>query len=361
MAYGFRLYSVRMVKGVMGSKPVPFEQCGADGKGHLSDWLERVLTELETHETLTKMPVLRVGQGATRPSIGSHSSVAPERGDPQVRWRSHTTKPTKILFEIQYGTVGRFAVAMAQKAKDDADISDKAASHVFRGILYLPLKGEIGVLALESIDNSTPVDIVHSWLARAAIHVFEKDEVDVAAMSPTQAAGLSPAIFKINFKQIANLPRLKKMVKKSNTTELVLRKMEISGSGKPTKEKIKLVNKVTTKGERAKLADWAADVVNRSSDDGSTALQKKKASLVELEAIVDTSSGGNVGGMGFNEGHVVVNDGTGRKKIGPDHLDQFFVYPINGDLQPSDTKFEREVAKEVVELKKLLGAKLDVS
>ncbi len=360
MAYGFRLYSVRMVKGVMGSKPVPFEQCGPDGKGHLSDWIDRVLTELEGHETLTKMPALRIGQGTKRPTIGSHFSVSPERGDPQVRWRTHTTKPTKVTFEIQYGTVGRFAVAMAQKAKDDADISDKAASHVFRGILYLPLKGQVGVLALESIDNATPVDVVHSWLARASIHVFEEDEAEVAAMNATQAAGLSPAIFKINFKQIANLPRLQKMVKKSNTAELVLRKLEISGSGKPTKEKIKLVNKVTTKGERTKLTKWAADVVSRSAD-GSTAAQKKKAALVELEAIVDTTSGGSVGPMGFNEGHVVVDDGTGRKKIGPSHLDQFFVYPIAGDLQPSDKKFEQEVAKEVVELRKLLGTKLDLS
>ena len=59
-------------------------------------------------------------------------------------------------------STGAHAIGDAARiiAADDADISDKAASHIYRGIFYLPAKGEVGILALESIDGSSPVENV---------------------------------------------------------------------------------------------------------------------------------------------------------------------------------------------------------
>lgn len=193
MGYGFRLYNVRLVKGIGGSKEVPFEECGMTGADHLSVWVGRLLTELESHETLTGMPRLRLGVGDVRLPIDHHAALAPTRGDPQIRWRKHSIAgPQKITFEVQYGTVGRFDWAIAQKASDDADISKKSAAHVFRGILCLPKKGTLGVLALEAVDNSSPNEIVHHWLARAAIHEYDKDVVARDLLTTDQAATLAP-------------------------------------------------------------------------------------------------------------------------------------------------------------------------
>lgn len=46
---------------------------------------------------------------------------------------------------------------------------------------------------------------------------------------------------------------------------MVLRKMEISPSGKPTKQKMKLTNKVTTAVERSDLTKWATKMIDAAA------------------------------------------------------------------------------------------------
>lgn len=351
--YGFRLYKVQLVRSLTATKKEPFHACGASRDDHVGVWVERLFSHLEQYDTLTRMPQLRVAEGDPYPEIASHVSADPDRDDPQIRFLSHSVDKSmsQYLFTISYGTAGRFPFAMATERSKDVRLTAMSTAQDYRGVFYLPPKGMVGTLAVETVPTGgNPIGPLYAWLARAAVELMEEDKEYATTLTDDEAAKLDPTPFRLVFNQAANFPKIRRMINEADETELVLRKTAISTSGKPSTEKVKLTSKVDTKVERDRATAWARNVydrfVNKSAD--------TEASLVELEELVD----GNVHGVGFNDGYIRVKTAAGTKKIGPNHMDRFFEYHVS-PTRPSDTKFVQEVWKEVVDLRVLLGVELD--
>ena len=352
--YGFRLYTVKVVRGGGKSKAVPLDQVGRDQKQHIGTWVRRLLDELEDYDALTQMPARRHAEGETLRAISDHLGTG-DRDDPRVDFHEHTKTPTsRIRFEFSYGRLGRVPFAIGDTPADFVDLRQHAAGHRYRGLFYFPKAGEVGVLALETIPSSAhPVESLNAWLARAALDVAFKDSDDILALPEAERAGLEAVPFKLNFSQVVNYGRLEKMIKETSDVELVLRKTSISKGATAESEKIRLVTKIDTLSERNRAVKVAHKLFDRISKEGDEA-----AGMVELEGLAP----GDVSDLEFNDGYIKVDDGNnGVKKIGIDAMDRFFIYPVGSSVQLKALEWEKRVAAEVVSLQGLLGVELEVS
>jgi hypothetical protein len=354
MGYGFRLYEVKLVGGSGKSKPIEFDKCGLDRTQHVSTWLRRVFTKLEGYQSLSKMPQQRPAVDDPLPDIRDHEQPG-THADPVVDFHDHTKTPaTRIRFEFSYGRVGRVPFALGPTPDDYIDLQNRATGHRYRGILYLPPDGTVGLLALETIPSSAhPIESLNAWLARAAVEVAAEDAATVAALAEADRDGLEPAPFKLNFKQLVNLERLSKMIKETSDVELVLRRTIIGAGGKKTAEKVRMVSKIETVAERNKAVAVARKLYEKTVGES-----QDLVGMAELESLAP----GDVAGLEFNDGYIKVDDGNnGVKKVGIDVMDRYFNYPIATTTRPTTKKWEHGVAAEVVSMQALLGVELDVS
>lgn len=354
--YGFRLYTVKLVSGYQKSKAIDFDKCGPSGDQHVSVWVRRVLAHLESFKPLTGPPVLVHAVDETHADMAPIEEYVrePTRGQYRTKFVEHTKTPlTRIRFTIQYGRTGKVELGL----QDDGAL---ALSHIptgdkYRGVLYLPATGQRGLLALESVPNApNPQRMINRWLARAALDLQAGDLEAVEKLTPEEQAKVKPMPFKLNFNQYPNLERIEKAVANSPAAKVVLRKDTIDGGGTQSDDEI-VLSSTLGQAKRKQAATIAGTMYRKVA--GKLADGEQPVTIDDLEDLVE----GTLDGIEWTEGYIQVEDETGLKKIGLEHIDKFFVYPLGASSPLSDKKFEQKVALEVSGLQSTLGIDLDFS
>lgn len=353
--YGFRLYTVKLVAGVKKSKAIDLAQCGMSGDEHASVWIRRLLSLLESHGPLTGPPINVMAIDETEQDLAPISSYVrrPNRGEYRTRFLDHTTSPAgRILFRFQYARTGKVTVGIDDE--QTIPLGHIPTGDSYRALLYLPASGPKGVLALESIPSApNPSRMINNWLARAALDVVLEDQ-EVAAKAKPEAK-LKPQAFKLNFNQYPNIDRIQKAVENDTTAKVVLKRDKIDGEGRPVDDAMVLSSTLRSQNKRTTAGKLAGTMVRRFV--GGLGDDEEPVSIDDLESLID----GSLDGIEWTEGYIQVDDETGLKKIGLDHIDKFFIYPVGSNVAPTDKKFEQAVAKEVVGLQSVLGVDLDLS
>lgn len=349
--YGYRLYTVKLVSAARKSKAIEFDKCGASGDEHVSVWVRRALTLLESYGPFTGAPhQLHAVDEDGLPEIETYV-VRPTRGQYRTNFVGHTKAPvTRIRFSLEYGRTGKVSVGVT----DDGSIP---LDHIptgdrYRGILYLPPTGTLGLLALESVPSApNPQRMMNAWLARAAVDLAAED---LARVTDENREAVRPQAFKLNFNQYPNIDRIEKAVQNNPAAKVVLRREHIDGQGIPSDDQIVLSSTLRSQKKKNAAAKVAGNLVRKVT--GQLAEDEEPVTVEALEELVD----GSLEGIEWTEGYIQIDDASGLKKIGLEKIDKFFVYPIGSSVPLNDKKFEMAVAKEVVSLQSVLGLDLDL-
>ncbi len=339
MRYGFKLFNARVVRGMRGSAAQDVSKVGREDGQHYSEYLSKeVLPTLVGYNSLTGVPRLIVlTDEDALPPIADYQTDG-VIGDPRLRFTEVDVDGHHVFFKMNYGWVGRYKTAAAVDPDDDTDIDEAAASNSYRSCLFLPKAGNKGVLAVETISGTTPAHLIPRWLKRGS------HEVATSTEPAGQPYGLAAT-------GVVDLERLRHMLAADNNARIHLEKKTISGSGKRQTRKLVLEEYIRTEAERQSVLDYAQSVLGFGDETTGNGL----AELVEL---VDE----NVGDVGFDDGYIVFqSESDGSKRIGPNHLDQVFVYPISAGAIGDDEQWLQEVKRTVGGLATGLGVQLDLS
>jgi hypothetical protein len=339
MKHGFKLFNAKVVRGMKGSAAQDVSKVGPSDNQHYGDYISKeVLPSLISSNTLTGMPRLIVLRDETDlPPITEHN-VEGIPGDPRVRFTSVSVDGYHVLFKLIYGKVGQYQTAAAVAPEDDADIDEAAVSREYRCCLLLPETGARGVLAVESINGATPAHLIPRWLKRGSHEVAIK----------TEPKG---PVYGLSATGVVDLERLRQMLSRDNQARIHLEKKTVSGSGRRRTKKLVLEEYIRTDAERENVISYAQSVLGFGDESTGNG-------LVELVELVDE----NVGDVGFDEGYIVFQSETdGTKKIGPNHLDQVFVYPTSAAADNDDDEWLHEVKRTVAGLATTLEVDLDLT
>lgn len=352
--YGFRLYTVKLVTGTHKSRAVDFSQSGARSNEHVSVWVRRLFKRLESYDPLTGPPIFFTVEDEDAPPPISDYVREPVRGEYRTNFVSHSPAPmTRINFKLHYGRTGKVSVGVQ-------DTGPMPLGHIptgdeYRGILYLPEDGEHGLLALESVPSApNPQRMLNRWLARAAIDLQAEELAALELLTPEERAGASPKPFKLNFNQYPNLDRIEKAVETNSAAKVVLKKNHVDGAATASDDDI-VLSSTLGQGKRKQAAGVAGRLYRRAT--GKLKEDEDEATIDDLEDLVD----GSLDGIEWTEGYIQIEDESGLKKIGLDHIDKFFIYPSGSSTPLSDAGFEKSVATVVVDLQSVLGIQLDLA
>jgi len=102
--------------------------------------------------------------------------------------------------------------------------------------------------------------------------------------------------------------------------------------------------------EVMKLATTAISAADTEEDSD----KEYAAALAEILGKTDISE------LDLDDGWVVVDTASGKQQISPSRIPEVFVYPV-ANFQPTPTAFRQESSKEIVRIRKSVGATLDLS
>lgn len=313
MGYGFRLFTIFAANAPAGYQRIELSTAGDDGTQTYEEHCTACLNALESFGTLTREPSLK---GAKRIDIVEHRRSRGHKGDPRIRFLAHETKCSGyIFFKVEYGRIGRYPKALDRKRSKDSTIAGQATAHTYRCLLMLPSDGKVGMLAVEDIYRNSPAKYLPNWISRASEDRREREKGTTVA----RRMGATP---------VQDLERLRAMIEGPNDVKLRLSKKTVSGSSKRKVTDVQLEAKVRGEADRSDLLQWAKKFSGQDSD-----LQGN--GVAEMTELVDAT----LDGIGFTDAVIVVQDDDQTKKIGPDVLDDVFVYQIDPDEPPGDNEW----------------------
>jgi hypothetical protein len=347
---------VKLVNGRGKSKPIDFGECGMRGDEHASIWLRRAFTLLEKYDKgLVGTPINWVAADESEPPAIETYVKEPTRGQYRTAFLKHSKTPsTRIRFTINYGRTGKVSVGLDPDGP--VPLGHIPTGDAYRGILYLPRSGTMGMLAIESVPNApNPTRMLNNWLARAGFDLALEDVESLEGLDPGETEGAKPQPFKLNFNQYPNIARVEKAVENSQTAKVVLKKQNVDGGATPTDEEVIISSTLRTQPKRQSAARMAGLLVRKAV--GKLEDDEEPISLEDLEELVD----GDLDGIDWTEGYIQIDDESGLKKIGLEKIDKFFVYPCHSATPLKFNAFEKAVAKELVGLQRVLQLDLDLA
>lgn len=346
--YGFRLFSAELIKQA-GRKAHDYSGC--DGE-HYIDLAERLLATLRR---------TAIGKPKLRDSIPDESSNSDDTSENHFGQKAfQVTRISRTLGIIEgtafVGTVGQHKRALGVPGvSNDSDISSSAASREHRFILALPEKGTLGVVAMESIGRSCPVDLLRDWLARAS--QMEAAERNTRQKQAGESSKRVPW-WKLRLRQMTDEQHLQELIESGKLARIELSKKQILPDRKREEEKLHLTSP-RIEGSLAQevgrvIGDWFARFRSRDLAETVAAMDTEKQGAQQLAAII----GDGVENIDFDDGWIVVNDQAGEKRVSPSRMPELFTYFIDWS-PPSDADFYRQVRDRAALLSR--SAEIDVN
>lgn len=364
--YGFRLFVVQIFDG-MKQTPMPFKICGRGGyvehaRRLLGDHAEQTVVEAGKDSESDEDPnAVEVEPPATH--------LAGRRGfEVQVA----EIKEGLLYGEILVGTFGGHERALAEPdrppqlvdvddpdAPDPDDLSGRAPARRYRFILNAPSESTHGILAVEDISRSCPVDPLVGWLKR-----WGRDAADaVGAKREDDDDRPSARWWRIRTIPAVDFDHFERIIRNGQIEKIELVKYAIGQSGRRGTVGIRLeapnpssLGEGVTEQLLSMVGGWAEGFMGDRAERRRRArgerrqrqsltreqLRQPEQELAERARNTDSAAanamaavlGEGVQEVGFDDGWLVVDQGGEKTKISPSRINDTFVYPVTTEGRP---------------------------
>lgn len=313
MAYGFKLFELYATEG---PRRTTRQNLGGGlfGTPNAWDWMQEHADTLELRDILTGQPNLNHPE--------NWHEAEPVRGDSQLRFVSNRAhRPQHVFLTVRYGRHGEYASAMGRSVAEDVDLRTRAPDDAYRVLALFPPDGELARLAVETVGQRCPVNVVTSWLGRAAYEAADGGNWS-----------------RLRVKALTDRRRLLALARDAEEFEAIFTQTDPESPGGRSDE-IVLRHKVKDTARRMDLLQEAVswfDFSERGEGAGDY--------VARLEGIVGFDSDSlNDGGLHFDGAKVTaVHDGE-TKTFEPGRLNKAFIYEISQEIQASNEDWLRRV------------------
>ncbi|QHC71033.1 hypothetical protein [Rathayibacter sp. VKM Ac-2801] len=250
---------------------------------------------------------------------------------------------SRIDFEFRYGRVGAHDLAIGLSEDDDAVLTGKASTNIFRASIYLPASGNAAILVVENRSNLAPFEY---FLKHLSFHMKEQD----AAKPEAEQHGW----WRLMGKGVTDVDRLNEVLSQGSGAALQLEKHVVQNGRRRTSGVVVRQDGLPAgklQQVRAMVFAWLGLT---DSDEGAGAAPEgtpvqQVASLLDVD-VVDEQ---------FNDGAVVYDDGTGRTHIiRPSSVREVFVYPLAEGQRPTAVAIRSAAEDRLRRITPTLGVQL---
>lgn len=359
--FGYRVFVVDLFNGNARSS-IDFSAAGDDGKTHYKD----VATEL-CHSMLGRTLVEHRPADPSDDIAGDETSVVdPLLGGKALSVRRVHLQEHSLYGEILVGRFGDHETALSAPVLIDetdagtgddvgsADVSlaGRAPARRFRFVLTLPARGKRGVMIVEDISGTCPVDpLIRQLRQRSREESATRGRADPKhVVPPWWRPSVTPAMDDAYFTDLVEQGKL-------NKVELV--RHSVGGDGQRTQETLRVTapnpSALSVAGQLKDLVGaWANDARSRRSLPTASKRRRSKEERAEAKAAdrarkLETDAGAaqvmaallgdGLEGIDFDDGWIVLEDGNRTKKISPSRISELFNYVLNEDRRPSNLEW----------------------
>ncbi len=358
--YGFRVFEVGLREG-NGRKARDVAKCGDE---HLAAYVERLLRERLLERTVTDKA----------DSGGEEGSVPTDRHRGQQALQVSSVERTEHMVRATmfFGRYSDFlrGLRVPGSAEPDADLADIAPARSYRVILNLPPTGERGVLVVEDISRSCPVQMfVRSLKQASQQHAADR----AAAPHPDDPEAATRAVVSGTWWRLAAYPmadeeHLAQLIRDGKLERVELIRKGYGRDNTPSKTKLELrVNRLggsTLARIPEIVSEWARANMRGGDSDETARTDGKHKTITDAEgaralaALIGEDIDADLEAMDFDDGYVVLSENGKGKSLSPSRLSDYFIYPLAQDRQPSDLAFydsARDTVQRVAKATKLTG------
>ncbi|WP_370942028.1 hypothetical protein AB5J62_23250 [Amycolatopsis sp. cg5] len=352
--YGYRLFKVELREG-FGRSSVDFSKCKDE---HYLDVASRLLQLLMSTQ---------VGRPLLRNNLSIEDEIDPPEGEVetfsgQKAFQVISEKKIQwaIYGEVFAGLFSEYEVALGVPGRtEDRELGDHAPSKRFRFALILPEEGTAGVLVVEVIGRTCPVDLITRWLAYCSQQQALAEEIDEENDKEFRPARAKAARWWRPVAQaMMDNDRLLQIIKEGRFGSVELVKHEIQSDRTRQKVKFKLkapaVDEGVVKEVTAAIKTWFNERLPSDTADVRK-ISSNKDGAKTLAAIF----GADVANLDFDDGWVQVEDEAGRPtNISPSRMSEIFTYPLSVGKKVDDETFYYRARVTYGQLS--IAAKIDV-
>lgn len=316
--YGTRIFSLSAVKGPGGGRSMPLDLADPMGDGlTCAARVEASIGHLSTLGALAKIPNLQ------HPAL-YNPTLEGARDDPQTTlltpyysgaegplveaWDFHPVGPNHLFLKVEYGVVGRYENARRHQAT--RNISQDAATEVFRALMLFPESGSEARLAVETSGKACPV-------------------LPIAAFTNwSEAARNGKDWMRLRFHQLGDLSALRRMAQQAEKVEVELTRKRAGVAGGNIAKDARLT--VTVQDRQRAVGEMLGMLrPGGEPDPGTYVSQLESVAGLDSEALERAD-------LEFNEAAFIVTDHDGRpKRFDPAQIKARFTYD-GSQVRPSD-------------------------
>jgi hypothetical protein len=345
--YGFRLFEIEL-RALSGRKAIPFEDCGGE---HYSVIAHRILQT-------AKGTTIVEEKTADPDDVADGADGDPFAGRRGIRVLKVERLGHTLWIDVLAGRFGDQEIAQGAPGQtEDSDLRGRAPSYTFRIGFYFPAKGTRGVVAIEDISRSCPIDLVRQLLLKGS-------RAEAEAKKPKKGEEEKPPIWwKLIITPMVDEEQVTRLINSGKSQRVELKKHGLgAGRGRDALE-YELSAPGLTDSQRNEVAQlvasWGRDLMKRRRATPDERSKMGVPSDTDGARELATLLGQKIQALDFDDGFVVVEDGDGKtKKISPTRLNEVFTYPLSRNGRPSDVAFHertRETARRLATSMRITG------
>lgn len=324
--YGFRIFKVERMNGT-GNTPVAFvDSTWGDFPNHLY----RSYTRQIGHKWQENPRDAFDKDGKPVP-LDPNSRIV------RVDWVNRSGM--SVFFGLSSGKNDGFADAMsAAPGAPDESIEHLAPRRQYRGVYTLPPNETEGVLVLEVISRSCPVNTLKQWTNQWSEALVEADQKDKKASKHSR----------IRFEQLTDSGQVKTLLAAGDPQEIVLIEHASPGNGLPDVVQYRLTAPVRQKMTVMQtVKGWVVG--------GTDGKVSKSEGIAQARALV----GPEINGVDFDDCYVAVKHEGQTQHVRPDAYSELFTYDNRSSQRETDS-FYKQVNEKLASLGLTRTMKLDL-
>ncbi len=303
--YGLRVFELTLYRQT-GRKSQPWN---ADG-WHFVDLGERAALTLSNDKHLLDAHVPQTTLRSWT-AITPVSKVLPRA--PYSRWMDTQRVGDRLSLQLKFGVGADYSESMSPSG--DSSLKDQAAARTYRAEAVFPPGDGEALLAVEVVNRACPVNAIICWLNAALYFDAGAEEW-----------------WRVGAKQVTDSGYLVDLIRQAKDAQITLKKVGIDGEGDQTSTQYRLEAPLRWGDKRLRAVDW---------------VKQETRDLQGMLSILDIQDAGD---LQFNQGHIALDDGESKTKIGLSDARETFTYPL-GSMELDTAEWEKAVAARLQTLK----------
>lgn len=296
MRYGMRVFSVKHRHGRSRT-----DQPWVNDSTSAITWFDHCAKQLVGRLLRVPIRLTDMEQAAELPKVAEI-----EDGMGYLRIDSVARSGRRLSLNVRYGRGADFNYSMG--AEGDESLDGRAPARSYRVELLTPAGGDEALMAVETIASACPEAAVSAWLAFSS------------RLSRTESSDPWPRLITT---QVNDTEYLAELINRAKNVEVHLKHVSRDEIGNRRRTDFRLQSLVPV-NRRGKAIDWA---------------KEDKRGVKGMLRIIGVEDDGD---FDFNDGHLTLDDGDARTKVGLSDAREKFTYPVS-QVQPSLTDWEQEV------------------